>query len=179
MMEATENRLADLADQAMPANDKEQPTNGDESGDRQQLIVFSLAEENFAIPIDSIREVVLTPSISRVPQSPPYVEGVANIRGTIITIINLEKRLSMLMSVEGAGEAKDRYRYTLVLEVGGKNVGILVDRVPNTLNVKSEDINAADEAMSAQIADSRGSYLRGIVNYNDKMIFLLNIADIL
>jgi len=151
----------------------------DQPGERQQLIVFRLAEENFAISIDSIKEVVLTPSVSRVPQSPHYIEGVANIRGTIITIMNLERRLNMVSDAPAAEGGKRSYKYTLVLEVDGKNVGILVDRVPNTLNVKTDDINAADEAMSSHIADANGSYLKGIVKDEEKMIFLLNISELL
>lgn len=146
------------------------------TGKKQQLIVFSLAEELFAIPIDSIKEVVLTPSISRVPQAQDYIEGVANIRGTIITIMNLEKRLRM--NSERTKDDIANYRYTLVLEVEGKSIGVLVDRVPNTLSFDEADINSADDAMSSHIADSNGSYLKGIVKHGNKMIFLLNIAEI-
>lgn len=176
-----ESKVLDSINLAEPAElsaSKKQSTS-DQPGERQQLIVFRLAEENFAISIDSVKEVVLTPAISRVPQSPHYIEGVANIRGTIITIMNLEKRLNMISDVVSDDGTRRSYKYTLVLDVNGKNVGILVDRVPNTLNVKTDDINAADEAMSAHIADSKGSYLKGIVKESEKMIFLLNISELM
>lgn len=177
MIEAKEMENATVADQVSFSHSKDSTNN--QSGERQQLIVFRLAEENFAIPIDSVKEVVLTPAISKVPQSPHYIEGVANIRGTIITIMNLEKRLSMVTTTSNEDGSPRSYKYTLVLEVDGKNVGILVDRVPNTLNVKTDDVNTADEAMSAHIADAKGSYLKGIVKNGEKMIFLLNISDLL
>ncbi len=147
-----------------------------QAGNRIQLIEFRLGSEYYALSIDDVKEVVLTPSVARVPQAPFFVMGVANIRGTIITIIDLEKRIEVQRQ---SGKEALEYRYTLVLEIDGFKVGILVDQVPNTLNVTEEDINLADETMNAHLSDSSGNYLKGIVKSDDRMIFMLDIKNLI
>lgn len=145
-------------------------------GQRIQLIEFKLGEAYYALPIDDIQEVVLTPSIAKVPQAAAYVLGVANIRGTIITIVDLEKRMGVTQSKT---EAVHHGRYTLVLELEGMKVGILVEQVPNTLNTVQDAIKAVDEHMSASIAGAEGSYLKGILNLEARMVFLLDIRSLI
>lgn len=147
-----------------------------QGGHRIQLIEFRLGSEFYALSIDDVKEVVLTPSVARVPQAPYYVMGVANIRGTIITIVDLEKRIEVQR--QSSKEALE-YRYTLVLELDGYKVGILVDQVPNTLNVTEDDINLADETMNAHLSDNSGNYLKGIVKSDDRMIFMLDIKSLI
>ncbi len=78
---------------------KEEVTNAQEekakSGKRVQLIVFKLAGEEYAIAIDNIKEVVLTPGVAKIPKAPDYIKGVANIRGNIIAIMDLEDRFNL------------------------------------------------------------------------------------
>jgi len=148
-------------------------------GEVRKFITFNLSDEHFAIHMDSVREVVLTPSISNVPQSPYYVEGVANIRGAIMPVINLEKRLNMTSeSMEKLEESSKMYKYTLVGEIQGQNIGFLVDRVPSALNVNAQEVSQIDESLSTHISDNMGSYLEGIIQRDEKMIFLLNLSNI-
>src|SRR6478752_3903251 len=64
-------------------------------GRRIQLIIFKLGTEEYALSIDQIKEVVLTPRIARMPQTPSYIKGVANIRGSIIAILDLEQKFGI------------------------------------------------------------------------------------
>jgi len=90
-----------------------------------QLVVFKLGEEEYALTIDQIKEVVITPGIARVPHTNEFVRGVANIRGTIITILDLEKKFELALL-----SPTTNYLYTLVIESDTHKVGILVREGP-------------------------------------------------
>src|SRR6478609_4820459 len=82
-------------------------------GKRIQLIIFKLGSEEYALPIDQIKEVVLTPRIAKMPQTPSYIKGVANIRGSIIAILDLEEKFGIDRSIDKTSES---FHYTLVVE---------------------------------------------------------------
>jgi purine-binding chemotaxis protein CheW len=97
---------------------------------RTQLIVFKLGKEEYGLTIDQIKEVVLTPTITRMPQTPAYIKGVANIRGNIIAILDLEEKFNITdKSSEGAKVGN----YTLVVASEEYKIGILVKEVPQYL----------------------------------------------
>ena len=97
--------------------------------DSMQLIGFSLAEQEYAIPIEKIQEIVILGSITRAPQVAEYIEGVSNLRGTIIPIINLRK----LFAIES--RLIDKESRTIVLNVGNRTMGCIVDSVTQVLRI--------------------------------------------
>ncbi len=90
------------------------------------LIIFKIKDEEFAIEIDKIREVVPTPSISKMPQSPSYVPGIATIRGRAIVTIDLTKKFG-LVSHDEEGE---HFAYTMIVSTQKFTIGILINEVP-------------------------------------------------
>ena len=136
-----------------------------------QLIVFKLGSEEYALHIDQIKEVVLTPNISQIPQTPDYIKGVANIRGNIIAIMDLEQRFGLVS--EGDGEDGRSANYSLVVESEKFKIGILVKEVPNTLAVNASEIDSsANIIQSSSIEDS---CINGIVKMDDRMIIMVDM----
>src|SRR4051812_22040909 len=141
---------------------------------RRQLIVFKQGQEEYGLTIDQIKEVVITPHITRMPQTPSYVKGVANIRGNIIAIIDLEEKFGLRSpSVETTTVGN----YTLVVESDEFKIGILVKEVPNTLTVSEADIEETTNLVHD--GTTEGNYLKGVVKVKDRLIILMDIFKVM
>ena len=112
----------------------------DKSYKRHQLIVFKLGQEEYGLNIDQIKEIVLTPSITRMPQTESFIKGVSNIRGNIITIVDLEEKFGVNSHLTQEEKEKNG-QYTLVIESDILKVGVLVREVPTTLAASDNDID--------------------------------------
>jgi len=144
----------------------------DQLGGTIQLVVFKQGEEEYALQIDQIKEVVITPNITKMPQTPEFVKGVANIRGNIIAILNLEEKFGLKKSAEN----EDGKNFTLVIESEEFKVGLLVKEVPNTLAVREQDI---EESMNViQDSSAEHNYISGIVKKEDRLIILIDILKV-
>ena len=146
-----------------------------DQGQRVQLIVFRLGSEEYALNIDQIKEVVLTPRIARVPQTPDYIRGIANIRGNIIAIIDLEQKFGL--KAEAAAPLDSEDNYTLVIESEAWKVGILVNEVPNTLTVSTNQIDLDSGVLQFSALDAQA--VRGIVKLDDRMIILVDMHELI
>ena len=91
-----------------------------------------MLSEEYGISIDQIKEVVITPTITRVPQKPAFIKGVANIRGNIIAILDLEQKFG-LQKAEDTMPSNNNF--TLVIDSNEYKMGVLVKEVPNTLSI--------------------------------------------
>ena len=159
-------------------------SNADQNANREQLIVFKLGHEEYALPIDQIKEVVLTPRISKIPQTPDYIKGVANIRGNVISILDLEERFGLLASQSNGnakddqqGENEESSNYTLVIESEEYKIGILVKEVPNTLSVNGAEIDSTANIVQHSSLDE--SAINGIVKLENRMIILIDILKMM
>jgi purine-binding chemotaxis protein CheW len=135
-----------------------------------QIVVFKLGTEEYALPIDQIKEVVPTPAITKMPQTTSCIKGVANIRGNIIAILNLADRLGL----SGGIQPETIGKYTLVVESEEFKMGILVQEVPNTLPI-------SESAIDQSVFNSEGdhSYIKGIVKLKDRLIILMDIFRVM
>jgi purine-binding chemotaxis protein CheW len=138
---------------------------------RQQLIVFKLGNEEYALKIDQIKEIVLTPIVTKVPQTPSYVKGLANIRGNIIAILDLEEKFK----VEGIQEKTGKY--TLVVESETFKIGLMVNQVPNTLTVTENNIELAQDIVGD--VSSQSNYIQGIVKIDNRLIILIDVYQLM
>ncbi len=142
------------------------------SSERLQLIVFKLAGEEYALSIDDIKEVVITPGIAKIPQTPSYIKGVANIRGSIIAIMDMEERLNLIKEErEAAGS------YTLVIASEQYKLGILVKEVPNTLTTYASEIDTASNIM--QFSALEKECIKGVATVDDRLIILVDIFKLI
>ncbi|MEH0157880.1 chemotaxis protein CheW [Limibacter armeniacum] len=138
-----------------------------------QVIVFKLAGEEYALFIDQIKEVVPTPNIAKVPLTPSYVKGLANIRGNILSIIDLEDKFGMKVSKVESKKAS----YTLVVESKEYNMAVLVEDVPNTLSVADDEIDYSTSVIAE--ATNNGNYIKGIIKLEERLIILIDVFSII
>lgn len=169
MVEEKEITLEDLKKQVAKENHS-----AEQAGTRIQLIVFKLAGEEYALPIDDVKEVVLTPGIAKVPQTPSYIKGVANIRGNLIAIVDLEEKFSLRKSENGSATSGN---YTLVIEGQDVKIGVLVKEVPNTLSINTNNIDNSSGIMQYSSLDE--SAIKGIVKVDNRMVILIDILTMM
>lgn len=143
----------------------------EEIGSLVQLIIFKLGEEEYALNIDQIKEVVLTPGIAKIPQTPNYIKGLANIRGNVIAIVDLEKKFNL-----GENDTQ-KGNYTLVVESESFKIGVLVKEVPNTLTVDEKDIDNSTSILQYSNLDQ--DCIRGIVKSGERMIILVDMIKMM
>jgi purine-binding chemotaxis protein CheW len=133
-----------------------------------QLVTFKLDVEEFGIDILRVQEIIRIMSITKVPNSPEFIEGVINLRGRVIPVINLRKRL-LLPTIE-----KDNKTRVIVVELSGKTVGFIVDEVNEVLRIP-KSITEPPPEMTAGI-DS--DYITSVGKLEDKLLILLDIEKL-
>lgn len=138
-----------------------------------QLIVFRLGEEEYGIRIEQVKEVTITPDIARMPKTPPFVKGIANLRGDIIAIIDLEERFGL----RPAGEELPATTYTLAIEAKDYTIGIMVREVPQPLSIPLSIIEHAPEFI--QDINIHDKYIEGIAKVEGRIIVVLDMLKLL
>lgn len=141
----------------------------DES-DEEQMVVFSLASEQYGISITQVQEINRLSKITKVPRAPKYVEGVVNLRGEVVPVIDLRKRFEL--------EAKEYNQFTriIVSDIHNKKVGIIVDAVLEVLRVGKTRIENPPDICEAQGSER---FLEGIANLQERMIMMINLDNLL
>ena len=134
-----------------------------------QLVSFCLANEEYGIEITKVREIILMGEITRVPQTPPYVKGLINLRSTVIPVIDLRVRVGL---PEGQTTAESRI---MVIHVGDKTIGIVVDAVSKVFRVSRDQI-APPPPTVTQLGNE---YLTGLVKLDKRLLILLNVDYLL
>lgn len=152
----------------MELNKRSNVTDWEAEGTVDQQILFKMGSEYYGLSIALVREIIKPLPITRFPKSPPYVEGVIDLRGRILPIINLRK----MFDLEPL-EATDDTRF-VDLQMDGLNIGIIVDAVSEVLNIPHDLIEPAPPI----IAGVEGKYLQGIARMSDKLIMLLDVDEI-
>ena len=153
-----------------------QPTEENDKADKVHLIVFKLGAEFYAIKIEQVKEVTITPSITRMPRTPDFVQGVANIRGDIIAIVDLEKRFGIRPEPVSEG-LNPNLTYTLVIEAKDYSIGIVVKEVPQSLNLPMSKIDRAPSFL--QDTNIKENYIEGIGKVDNRLIIVLDMHRIL
>ncbi|MBF7081992.1 purine-binding chemotaxis protein CheW [Desulfallas sp. Bu1-1] len=133
-----------------------------------QVVVFSITEQYFGIDISSVSEIIRLEKITPIPQAPVYVEGVINIRGRVIPVINLHELFNVQL-----GERSDSNRVVIV-EVGGQKFGLIVEAVYEVRKISPDMIHPAPTAISLN-----QNYLEGIILDGENLIVLINLKKLL
>lgn len=135
-----------------------------------QLLVFKLGDEEYAVDILQARGIEhLDQGITRVPKAPAFVEGVINLRGEIVPIVDLRKRFGLVVKPIGYDSR------VIIVEVAGNMVGMTVDSIVEVLRVPASAIEPAPEI--ARGIDAY--YLAGVAKLDDRLIILLNLEHAL
>jgi purine-binding chemotaxis protein CheW len=138
-----------------------------------QIVVFKLGQEEYGLHIDQIKEVVITPTITRMPQTPAFMKGVANIRGNVIAILDLEEKFGLTRNQEGISNGNN---FTLVIESEDYKMGILVREVPNTLSISSTNV---EDSVFTGDSQSEQTYITGIVKLEKRLIIMIDIFKVI
>lgn len=138
--------------------------------ERMQLVVFSLDDEEYALNIKDLKEVIKIPLITPLPNSPEFIKGILNLRGKIVVVVDLEKRFNLVR------ENKITPKHIIIVESENTDFGVLVDQVKEVLWVDKDLIQKTPELASAKI---KADYLGGVVVIQeDKKSRLLILLDI-
>lgn len=134
-----------------------------------QFVGFELAGQAYAFRIDQIQEIVILQQITKTPQVPEFIEGVANLRGAIIPIVNLRKLFGL------PARETDADTRTIVVNVGERTMGCTVDLVSQVIRIPEENIQAAPETVTGNGA----RYISGFARVAGKLLILLDIDELL
>jgi purine-binding chemotaxis protein CheW len=132
------------------------------------LVTFNLGEE-YGVPIKQVQEIVRVGGITVVPNLPSYMEGVINLRGRVLPVLNLRKRLKL-----PAGNISKESRI-VVTEVGSKVIGMLVDAVSHVIKVPSEFVETVPE----EVLEIDTDYITGVGKLQNRLVILLNLEKLL
>jgi purine-binding chemotaxis protein CheW len=134
-----------------------------------QFVAFRIENQTYAFRIEQIQEIVILSQVTKTPQVPEYVEGVANLRGSIIPIVNLRK----LFSLEP--KPVDEDTRTIVVNVGQRTIGCTVDTVTQVFRIARDAIHAAPETVTGHGA----GYISGFARVGEQLIVLLEVEELL
>ncbi|NBG87590.1 chemotaxis protein CheW [Isachenkonia alkalipeptolytica] len=135
----------------------------------QQYVIFKLEGESYGIPIEYVKTIEKMTEMTRVPNAPDYLEGVINLRGEVVPIINMRKRFDL----SELDEAEDTR--TIILELEEISVGMIVDSSSEVLSINN---SAIDQTISLDAA-VQDEHIRGIGKIDERMIILLNLYKVL
>ena len=139
------------------------------TGDERQLVVFQLGAELYGVEISRVHEIIRLQSVTRVPRAPAFVEGVINLRGKVIPVVDLRRRFGLPTADH------TRASRIVVVELGDQVVGIVVDGVSEVLRVSTSTV----EPPSPVVAGIDSEYLHGIAKLADRLVILLDLDRIL
>lgn len=135
----------------------------------EQLVVFKLAGEIYGVNISLVNTIIRMQDITQIPNTNRFIEGVINLRGSIIPVINLRSRFNL-----PEADATKASRI-VVVEAGGQLIGMTVDAVAETMRFSAHDI----EPPSPVIASIDAEYLRGVGKSGDQLVILLDLDKVL
>lgn len=136
---------------------------------RRQLVVFKVGTEEFAVDIMLTKEVVLMREITPVPETETYVEGVMNLRGSLVPVLDFRKRLRAFRTT-----AQPDHRI-IIANLDGRTAGLIVDGASEVIRVSDDMI----EPVPHLISEIGASYVEGVVNINDRFITLIDLRKAL
>lgn len=133
-----------------------------------KVLCFNLGSEEFAVPLLNIKEVIAQPDVTPLPQSPNYFLGIINLRGQIISIIDLRTKFNIKAMPNNEAAV-------MILDLNGQFLGVVVDKVNSVQSVKENDIVEKPSVDNSKNHD----YIEGVFKREDKLIFLLDISKAL
>lgn len=133
------------------------------------LVGFRIGRETFGVPIEMVHEIVRVPEITAVPDAPEYVEGVINLRGKIVSIVDLRKRFGEKQIT------RNKKNRILVVEVDTKMVGLIVDAASEVLKMSHTHVEAPPNVFE----EGELNYVTGVGKLNDRLIILIDLNKIL
>lgn len=145
------------------------PTLKKQDDELLQLVTFSIGEEEFGVNILKVQEIIRTMEITKVPRAPEFVEGVINLRGKVIPIIDLRRRFGL------APKAHDKNTRIIVIEINNVIVGFVVDAVSEVLRIPASTV----EPPPPVVAGVESDYISGVGQLQDRLLIMLDLDKLL
>jgi purine-binding chemotaxis protein CheW len=137
------------------------------SGNILHMVGFSIGKEEFCIDILKVQEIIRMMEITRIPNAPDFIEGVINLRGKVIPIIDFGKRCNL----SGGNEVDENHRRIVVVAIGEKTVGLVVDRVSQVIKLEEEQISSPPDVVKS----CNSEFISGVGKCGDKLLILLDL----
>lgn len=134
-----------------------------------QLVTFSIGEEEFGVDILKVQEIIRTMEITKVPRAPQFVEGVINLRGKVIPIIDLRRRFGLV------ARSHDKNTRIIVIEINNMIVGFVVDSVSEVLRIPFSTVEPPPPVVSG----TESEYISGVGKLEDRLLILLDLDRLL
>ena len=138
------------------------------TGKEVQLVTFKLDDQEYGLSIENVVEVVRMVAITRIPRAPDVMEGIINLRGRVVPVINLRKRFG------ARARPKDLDTRLLVARIGGRVIALIVDTVSEVLKLDAESLDASDA-----VATGVTQYLSAIGKLGDRLLLIVDLDAIL
>jgi len=135
----------------------------------QQVVVFDLDQQVYGVPIDAVLEIIRMEKITPIPQSPDFIEGIIEIRGKVIPVMDLRKRFGLQVA-----EHTQSTRI-IIVDMDSNSMGIIVDSVAEVLQISSGNV----EPPPSVIGSVDQSFIQGVALLEKRMIILLDLAKVL
>lgn len=129
-----------------------------------QVVVFKLNNEQFAVETSKVQAINDAMEITKVPKAPAYIKGLINLRGNIISLLDV----NLLLDVPKSEQEQSNI---IILDMDDESVGILVDQVDEVLDI--------DDNLLEKVGDTKKAYIQGVINFKDRIITLIDIDKLL
>jgi purine-binding chemotaxis protein CheW len=143
----------------------------DEEDGLIQLVGFGIGSEQFGVNILSVQEIIRSTEVTAVPNSPSFVEGVINLRGDIVPVIDLRKRLALFDE-----DKVEQRNWILILRIGNHITGFIVDEVNTVIKVSEDSI---DPPPGIVIAGLENQYIQGVCEIGKTLLIILDFESVL
>ncbi len=140
----------------------------EEGTDSLQIVCFRIGNEEYGIDILQVQEILKVLKVTKLPKSEDYILGVMDLRGKIIPIVDLGKKFGIMASISDALRA-------IVVNIGGKQVGLAIDSVSHVVKVNSSEIEPPPPVVVKGIS---GKYIMGIAKVNESLVIILDVNRI-
>jgi len=136
----------------------------------QQIVTFFLSKEEFGVDILLVQEIIRPTTITEVPNTPAFLEGVINLRGKVVPVVDLRRRLDLEVA------PVDKSSRIMIIELEDTVTGFIVDSVSKVMSVPTESVQGAPEMVTAGV---ESEYIYGVSRLEDRLIILLDFSKIL
>jgi purine-binding chemotaxis protein CheW len=136
------------------------------AGEMRQLVSFYLGKEKYGVDIDFVQEIIRMPVLTKAPLTPPHIEGLANLRGTILAVVNGRVRFGI------ERREFDEANRVIVLDYQGRKLGFIVDRVSDVVTVSEDNIEEKETG--------RGEFVEGVAKVNEggSLVLIVNVEKL-
>jgi purine-binding chemotaxis protein CheW len=137
------------------------------SSETIKLLVFRLADEEYATEITQTREIIKHSEITKIPTAPAFIKGILNLRGQIVVILDLRERFRL---------PAEESEHIIIADVGKSSFGIIVDKVTEIIKIEKDDIKDAPRIISSKI---HMDYIKGVAVLGERILIILDLQKIL